>query len=123
MVRIMRGGRELTIPDTQVTEYLKSGYSVIDDKGNVITRATAITYDQAMRENAELKHQIGRLKKLLSESEAEIAELTKELVALKGAYDTAQASLQANQTQLPSDENKASQGDLATPKRKRQNKA
>lgn len=123
MVRVMRGGRELTIPDTQVTEYLKMGYSVIDDKGNVITRATAITYDQAMRENAELRKQNERLKKQLYEAEEMNHTLGKELSMLKGEYDTLRASSHTEQTNLPSEADEASQGSLAHSKRKRLNKA
>ncbi len=54
MARVKRGGRELVIADSEVTEYLKSGYSVIDEHGTDLTPAQAMTYSQVRSENGVL---------------------------------------------------------------------
>lgn len=58
MVRVKLGGRELRIEDHAVAEFLKKGYSVIDDNGNVIQKGDVITFNQAVEENKKLRQEI-----------------------------------------------------------------
>lgn len=76
MMRIKRGGRELLVNDSEVAEYLNQGYSVIDDKGNVITQGQAMTYEQALAEARGLRQR----EKALT---ASLAEANRKIVALE----------------------------------------
>ena len=76
MVRVKLGGRELRIEDHAVAEFLKKGYSVIDDKGNVIHKGDVITFAQAVEENKALRAENEAL-------EAEVLALRAENEALK----------------------------------------
>lgn len=75
MARVKRGGRELVIADSEVTEYLKSGYSVIDEHGNELTPAKAMTYNQVLSENGVLKKRVESLNKQLEAANREIADM------------------------------------------------
>lgn len=85
MTRVKRGGRELIVDDAVVTEYLGNGYSVIDDRGNEITRGKALDYATAMRELAEVKAHDAALAIALNEANAKIKALTAENKKLKSA--------------------------------------
>lgn len=85
MTRIKRGGRELTVNDSVVAEYLKEGYSVIDDHGNEITRGTAQNLGQALRElNAE-RQRTASLSQALADANERIAALEAEIASLMHA--------------------------------------
>ena len=88
MTRIKRGGRELVVADSAVAEYLKQGYSVIDDKGNELTRAQATTFSQ-------LKAEYDMLKKRFSALNAELEAVKAENVQLKTCRDERIAELEA----------------------------
>ena len=89
MARIKRGGRELVVADSDVAGYLEQGYSVIDDKGNAISRAKAVTYEQAIAENAELKDKAKQAVTALEASNTRITELEGQVKALKKDLDAA----------------------------------
>ena len=73
MVRIRRGGRELTVPDSSVAEYLKEGYSVIDDQGNEVKRGMALNYSQAMAELTAEKTRTAALATALKDANEKLA--------------------------------------------------
>lgn len=85
MTRVKRGGRELIVDDAVVAEYLGNGYSVIDDRGNEITRGKALDYATAMRELAEVKAHDAALAIALDEANAKIKALTAENKKLRSA--------------------------------------
>lgn len=99
MARVKRGGRELVIADSEVTEYLKSGYSVIDEHGNELTPAKAMTYSQVLSENGVLKKRVESLNKQLEAANREIADLK---VALEQA-ETALAQAEKKAETTPDD--------------------
>lgn len=79
MTRIKKGGRELTVSDSVVAEYLNEGYSVIDDKGNEISRSEALTYDEAMNKLNGLQGDLKASQEALAEANRKIAALESEL--------------------------------------------
>ena len=74
MVRVKLGGRELRIEDHAVAEFLKKGYSVIDDNGNVIQKGDVITFNQAVEENKKLREENEALKAEIAALKASAAE-------------------------------------------------
>lgn len=126
MTRIMRGGRELVVADSDVAEYLKLGYSVIDDQGNVLKRSQAMSYSDLKAEHDILKRQHDGLKlahdQLKQEAEglrdtvahqdAVIEQLNGENATLKTELEKARAELKAAKTAKPT-ANKA--GNTQTP--------
>ena len=72
MPRIIKGGRELVVSDSDVTAYLNQGYAVIDEKGNVLSKAKAVTFQEVMAENTVLRK---RVKDLATAQEAAAAEI------------------------------------------------
>lgn len=95
MARVKRGGRELVIADSEVTEYLKNGYSVIDEHGNEMTPAKAVTYNQVLNENAVLKKRVEALSKQLEAASREITDLK---AALKKQSEKAENAPEPNTT-------------------------
>lgn len=92
MARVVLGGRELVVADSEVREYLKAGYSLIDDKGNAIQRGRARTYEEAMAENSRLRQQLSATQAALSAAnevnetlKIRISSLLAELDALRSA--------------------------------------
>ena len=63
MTRVKLGGRELTVADEHVTEYLAKGYSVIDSKGKAVAFGGAPSYDTVAAEAERLKEENIRLRK------------------------------------------------------------
>lgn len=61
MTKVKKDGREYTVEDTQVDNYLAKGYSVIDSRGNVLRSGTTSNYDKLIIENGELKNSVRRL--------------------------------------------------------------
>lgn len=88
MARVKRGGRELVIADSNVTEYLNQGYSVIDDKGNEIKHGKAMDYMSAMKRIAELEAHDAALGKSLTAANNEIAKLRAENKKLREKLKT-----------------------------------
>lgn len=89
MARIKRGGRELVVADSSVTEYLNQGYSVIDEKGNEIVQGKAIDYASAMRRIAELEAHDSALGKSLVSANERIKKLSAENKKLKEKSEAA----------------------------------
>ena len=96
MTRVKLGGRELTIPDDRVAEYLEQGYSVIDAKGNTLQTGKILTYEQAITENNKLTAQNKRLKvaydSLTAENEKLKASLEKANETITQFVDATKAS-------------------------------
>ena len=76
--RMIRGNGERLVPDEKVTEFLKLGYSVIDDQGNVTVEAEPSTIPQ-------YKALVEKLRKENEALKLEKAEAEKELAALREA--------------------------------------
>lgn len=87
MKRVRLGGKELRIEDEFVTEYLRKGYSVIDESGTVMQKGDVTTFNQAVEEikslRAEITLYVGKIKDL----EEENADLKKKLSAAKKKAD------------------------------------
>lgn len=83
MPRIIKGGRELVVSDSDVTAYLNQGYAVIDEKGNVLSKAKAVTFQEVMTENTELKKRVKELATAQEAATTELATLKKQMKALK----------------------------------------
>ncbi len=81
MTRMKKGGRELVVSDSDVAAYLNEGYAVIDEKGNVLSRAKSVTYGEAMAENGDLRKRVQALTASLEAAHTEIADLKKQLKA------------------------------------------
>lgn len=79
MLRVKRDGRELVIAESDLTEHLKMGYSVIDGKGNELTRSQAITYEQAIKENSSLKDRLKKAAISVERLQSQNVELKKKL--------------------------------------------
>ena len=79
MTRVKLGGRELTIADDKVTEYLEKGYSVIDSNGNSVASGRAPSYAAIVEENNRLKDEIFRLRQSNEMLEAQKGEAEKKL--------------------------------------------
>ena len=95
MVRVKLGGRELRIEDYAVAEYLKKGYSVIDDNGNVIQKGDVITFNQAVEENKKLRMDIDLYRLQMNALSEENEALKAEIEALKAEIEALKASAAA----------------------------
>lgn len=96
MVRVKLGGRELRIEDSAVAEFLKKGYSVIDDNGNVIQEGHVTNYNQAIERNKALVEENAALKEQcanLSDEFAQAMAANESCAALINSLETANASL------------------------------
>ena len=102
MTRIKRGGRELTVDDSVVAEYLKEGYSVIDDHGNEITRGAAQNLSQAQRELAAERQRTTTLAAALDDAYRHIAELEDENKRLSAEIASMQADAEQPEEQKAS---------------------
>ncbi|MEG2621416.1 MAG: hypothetical protein RSC06_00825 [Clostridia bacterium] len=105
MTRVKLGGRELIIDDSELTVYLAMGYSVIDGKGNELSRGKAISYDQAVRENEDMKKRLSKATKDLealhterSELQIELLQAQSDLEDANSKYTTLEASIQSKAT-------------------------
>lgn len=73
MAYVKKANRVLTVSKEAVSSYLKDGYDEIDEKGEVIKRATGgktvslAEYNKALEENETLKSEIKKLKAKLRE--------------------------------------------------------
>lgn len=84
MLLVKRANCERKIPEEKLNEFLALGYSLIDDKGNVLQKGKAnskedllTAYNDAQAENAELHAEIVRLKEENDSLHAEIEALKK----------------------------------------------
>lgn len=83
MTRVKLGGRELSIADEQVAEYLAKGYSVIDSSGSVLAFGKCATYEQAIKEVNRLTDENKRLRISNGNLEVAMQEYIKMLEELK----------------------------------------
>lgn len=67
MLRVLRGNQEVLISPANKAEYLKKGYSVIDEDGNVL--------EQGVKSERMVKNELDAANKRIGELEAEIARL------------------------------------------------
>ena len=74
MLRVKKGNIELKIDETMKDSYLATGYSLIDDKGNMLEKGKATGIEELREENTTLKLEVDKLNK-------EIEKLNKELKA------------------------------------------
>lgn len=79
-VKMVKGNREMTIDITQKQDFLKRGFSVIDENGQVIESGKASELDlkkqieELKKENKSLKAKITRLEKKTGELQGETGE-------------------------------------------------
>lgn len=66
-IRVLRGNQEIQISPSQKDEYLKIGYSVIDDNGNIL--------EQGVKSNHTLKSELEAANRRIAELEEENARL------------------------------------------------
>lgn len=93
MPRIKRGGRELVVSESVVREYLRDGYSLIDDQGNIIQPNAPMNYAQAMSEISTLKEREAQLETALSETNEALHAVKKHAEALEAENDALKAEL------------------------------
>ena len=67
MLRVLRGNQEALISPANKAEYLKKGYSVIDEDGNVL--------EHGVKSERMVKNELDAANKRIAELEAEIARL------------------------------------------------
>ena len=103
MARMKRGGRELVVADANVAEYLKMGYSVIDEHGNELTHTKAVTYQQAMLENVDLRARVKALTASLENANTKIVGLE---AALAKASEPAKTGKRSEKRTSPDKEEK-----------------
>lgn len=77
MTRVIKGGCELMISDSAVTEYVRKGYSVIDKKGNIVPVNKPLTYDEAMKQITTLEARCKGLVDALNKANDQIKVLRK----------------------------------------------
>lgn len=73
-IRVKRANAILRVPEEQADRYLADGYDVIDDDGNILKESIPndinglrIAYDRHVKEIAELKAELAKLKKKKAE--------------------------------------------------------
>lgn len=67
MLRVLRGNQETLISPANKEEYLKKGYSVIDEDGSVL--------EQGVKSERMVKNELESANKRIAELEAELAKL------------------------------------------------
>lgn len=92
MPRVKRGGRELVISEAVVGEYLRNGYSLIDEQGNTIQPDRPMTYAQAMSENAALLEREAQLEAALTEASDALKAANERVKVLEAENDAFKAS-------------------------------
>lgn len=78
MLRVKKGNQEFRIHDDELTNYLKKGFDLIDERGQVITLGTNEQSVEAIaRENKELRRRNRQLEEGIQQRDRTIAELRK----------------------------------------------
>lgn len=78
MLRVKKGNQEFRIADDDLTSYLKKGFDLIDERGQVITLGTNEQSVEAIaRENKELRRRNRQLDEGIQQRDRTIAELRK----------------------------------------------
>lgn len=62
MPRVMKENKQLTISEDKAKEFLELGYSLIDDKGNIVQAGTATSLTEIKAENDTLKAELTKVK-------------------------------------------------------------
>jgi cell division protein FtsB len=78
MPKVIKGNRQLTVAEEKVNEFLTLGWSLINDKGDIIEVGQATDLKSIKAENDTLKAELAKLK-------AENDKLKKENAKLKKA--------------------------------------
>jgi hypothetical protein len=107
MKRVKLGGRELRIEDEAVAEFLQKGYSVIDDKGNVIQKGDVTTYNQAVEENKVLRKENEALKAENAQLKADLEVYKKQVFNMLKPVEEASAEPDAPVEEKPKAEKKS----------------
>lgn len=74
-ILVIKGNTELRVPADQKDRYMRFGYSVIDETGNIIEEAPLRDIGALQLRVGELLKEIEEYKKALELKDAEIAEL------------------------------------------------
>jgi predicted nucleic acid-binding Zn-ribbon protein len=91
MTVVKKNNVELTIEDCLVDEYLEMGYSVLDDKGNVIRKNMT-----AAERVVELNNTIEALKSENETLRSNITKLVDEINALKSSHSSSNDDIEDN---------------------------
>lgn len=85
MAIMKKGNCEKVVDEDKVNEFIELGYSLLDEKGEVIKFGEPQSKDDFRTENKELKVQNEELKKQNDEYAAEIEKLNKQIEELNSA--------------------------------------
>ena len=78
MPKVIKGNVQLTIEEHKIDEFLKLGYSLIDENGNITKVGEATTLEAIKAENATLKTELTKVKAENEKLKKENAKLKKE---------------------------------------------
>lgn len=62
MPKVLKGNKQLTVAEEKVGEFLQLGYSLIDEKGNIVKAGEATSLKELKEENNTLKAELAKLK-------------------------------------------------------------
>lgn len=75
-VRVRKANGERVVPAEKAHEYLEMGFSILDDKGNVVERPAPTTIPEFRQQVAELKAEIRERDEIIEKLTAQIEQLT-----------------------------------------------
>lgn len=106
MLRVMKGNQEFRIADSELTDYLKKGFDLIDERGQVVTLGTNEQSVEAIaRENKELRRKNRLLEESVQQRDRTIAALRKPAAEGQPAEEPSEGN----------DESETSEGSLGAP--------
>lgn len=85
MIQVIKGNVQLTINEDKLDEFLKLGYSQIDEKGEIVKAGQATTLKEIKEENMTLKAELAKYQAINLE----------EIEAIKAENETLKAELEA----------------------------
>ena len=91
-VRVRKATGERVVPAEKAHEYLEMGFSVLDDKGNVVERPAPTTIPEFRQHVAELEAEISARDETIEKLTAQIEQLT----ASDNAENTAEETVEMN---------------------------
>lgn len=83
MIRVIKGNREVCIDDADLSAYLEQGYSVIDNKGNVVKVGKATTIAEVIAENKAMKKEHEKMERHIAEIHDKMLEKNDTITALE----------------------------------------